>query len=285
VLELLPSPLPGWCAPEELQQLLVWAVQLTLSPRVRESDAGARLLRLLYVKYILELGWQLQVHPVPQAMRPQLAAAPDAQEGQQQQVLQGTAGAKSTAGKLAGGLATDLPVVSVVAFLSSLTGQLRMQVAAAKVDMAAASRCGLFHGTLLALRYVVEATPWPRLTSFNKDTVSVAVSSTTAAGIVAAAQSHQQQQEQKQHHGSQQGCTDSVSSPPAVSEGGGCDGAARGAPDGVVAVSGLAGAVLQYWCDDLLGLLKEAAGLVQPVLCAQVTRRRQLACCLSKVFN
>eukprot|EP00775_Hariotina_reticulata_P011694 gene11693-11838_t len=72
VLELMPAPLPGWSAPDQLQQLLTWALQLTQSPRVRESDAGARLLRLLYVKYALALGWQLQ--DVAELVRPVLCA-------------------------------------------------------------------------------------------------------------------------------------------------------------------------------------------------------------------
>ena len=59
VLSAFPSPLPGLRSPPHLLPLISLAVSLAASPRVRESDAGALLLRLLFSKYVVALGWQV----------------------------------------------------------------------------------------------------------------------------------------------------------------------------------------------------------------------------------
>jgi len=47
-----------------------WALALLRSPRVRESDAAALLLRLLFRKYALDLGWEVTLTPEPKATPP-----------------------------------------------------------------------------------------------------------------------------------------------------------------------------------------------------------------------
>eukprot|EP00958_Prasinococcus_capsulatus_P004448 scaffold412_cov388-Prasinococcus_capsulatus_cf.AAC.22 len=63
LLVQLPTPLPGYGTPESLVPILEWALQLMRSPRVREGDAGALILRLIFHKYTTELGWVISLHP------------------------------------------------------------------------------------------------------------------------------------------------------------------------------------------------------------------------------
>lgn len=239
MLELLPSPLPGLETPQQLQPLLAWAMQLTHSPRVRESDAGARLLRVLLIKYVLGLHWQLQLFPEPAVLAaPTHPAAAEASNSS-------SSSRKRTAD-------IDALIQPVVTFLTSLTGQLRSQLSLAQSDIGAASTRGLVHGAVLALRYAVDELPWSMVASSNA-TVSGAVSATAAA---AGAGRLQQQQQQQSAVGS--------------SSDDGSIASAAAAAAGVVTVSGPAAAVLQVWMADLLALLVEAAQLAQPYLSAQV---------------
>jgi hypothetical protein len=221
-MELMPSPLPGCETPQQLLPLLTWAMQLLQNPRVRESDAGARTLQLVASKYLVGLGWTLTVAP-----KPSVTAA-------------GAAGAAVEAP------ASDGQVVAAAAaWLGSLTSQLRSQLMSAHADMAAASRHGLVHGPLLALKYTVEVLPWQMLASSSAQ-VSVVVSAAAAAAC-------------------------GLSSTAAAS--GGCG--SNGSSDeqqlylGVV-VCGPASAVLHCWVTDLVALLTAAADLVKPLLSAQV---------------
>ena len=71
-----PAPLAGMETPDKLEARLRWALALLRSPRVRESDAAALLLRLLFRKYALDLGWDVRLTPEPKAMPPPPGAAP-----------------------------------------------------------------------------------------------------------------------------------------------------------------------------------------------------------------
>jgi hypothetical protein len=250
VLERLPSPLPGLEQPQQLQQLLSWALQLTLSPRVRESDAGARLLRLLLIKYVLGLKWRLQLYPEPSVQSP--AAESEAPGSSSVSGKQGRAATAKAAAA-----AADALVLSVMCFLSSLTAQLRSQLALAHADLAAASRRGLVHGVVLALRYVADEVPWAMLAG-SGSTARATVS--TAAAVAAGSRLEVQ--------------------PAASSNGSSADAAAAAAEASssssssssgeLVVVSGPALLVLRAWLADLFGLLTEAAQLAQPYLSAQV---------------
>ncbi|KAJ0394271.1 hypothetical protein P43SY_000572 [Pythium insidiosum] len=48
ILDLYPADLPGFTRPDELEMLWRWALTLCVSPRQRESDAGAHFMQLLY---------------------------------------------------------------------------------------------------------------------------------------------------------------------------------------------------------------------------------------------
>lgn len=65
-----PPPLAGMETPEKLEARLRWALALLRSPRVRESDAAALLLRLLFRKYAMDLGWDVRLSPEPKAVPP-----------------------------------------------------------------------------------------------------------------------------------------------------------------------------------------------------------------------
>ena len=78
-LLLLPTPLPGFGTEEQLYPLLRWACHLVDSPRcviasvtgsqifelcrLRENDCGARIILLLYKKYVVSLGWSVTLFP------------------------------------------------------------------------------------------------------------------------------------------------------------------------------------------------------------------------------
>ncbi|KAJ9513159.1 hypothetical protein QJQ45_029351, partial [Haematococcus lacustris] len=79
----LGSPLPGLATPAQLQPLLEWAQGLMWSPRLREADAGARMLRLMLAKYALGLHWHFQLGRPLRLQPPPLAPGTDhgGQEG------------------------------------------------------------------------------------------------------------------------------------------------------------------------------------------------------------
>jgi hypothetical protein len=254
VLERLPSPLPGLEQPQQLQPLLSWALQLTHSPRVRESDAGARLLRLLLIKYVSGLKWRVQLYsePLVQGAGATVLTPAEAEEG-----VSSSAKPSSSKGTAAAAGDADALVHSVICFLSSLTGQLRSQLVLAHTDLAAASRCGLVHGIVLALRYAADETPWAKLAG-SSSTASATVSAAAAAAAAG-------------------GSGGALEVQPVASSTSSCNGAAAAAgvagasSSELVVVCGAALLVLRAWLADLFGLLTEAAQLAQPYLSAQVS--------------
>ncbi|KAL3629155.1 hypothetical protein CASFOL_026377 [Castilleja foliolosa] len=50
VLLHFPTPLPGICSPDLVRKVVILAKKLVCSPRVRESDAGALMMRLVFRK-------------------------------------------------------------------------------------------------------------------------------------------------------------------------------------------------------------------------------------------
>ena len=62
-----PAPLQGVTTVDEFAARARWALGLLRSPRVRESDAAALLMRLLLRKYAVDLGWDVTLSPRPMA--------------------------------------------------------------------------------------------------------------------------------------------------------------------------------------------------------------------------
>ena len=59
LIDLLPAPLPGMATPAAVRHLLWSALHMSSSPRVRECDAGATVMRVLFAKYVKTLGWRV----------------------------------------------------------------------------------------------------------------------------------------------------------------------------------------------------------------------------------
>ena len=61
ILQKFPSPLPGIESKDNVQRVLFWALQSMTSTRACESDSGAMIFRLIFSKYVLNLGLYLDV--------------------------------------------------------------------------------------------------------------------------------------------------------------------------------------------------------------------------------
>ncbi|GAQ83740.1 hypothetical protein KFL_001600100 [Klebsormidium nitens] len=127
-----PTPLPGLEQLGTIEPVLAWAKGLVYSPRVRESDAGSLVLRLVFRKYVVELGWGLQLHPEPKAIVPETQGPLDAaQRG-----------------------------AAIVRYLECLNDWLEAEVVLGNRDLPGACEHSLVHGVLLATRYTMEELDW-----------------------------------------------------------------------------------------------------------------------------
>ena len=61
ILLQFPTPLPGISNKIAVHGIILWAKSLVSSLRVRESDAGALILRLIFKKYVQDLGWIVKI--------------------------------------------------------------------------------------------------------------------------------------------------------------------------------------------------------------------------------
>ncbi|CAG8532225.1 14306_t:CDS:10, partial [Dentiscutata heterogama] len=61
ILEMFPSPLPGIESIDDVQEILFWAFQSMTNTRAGESDSGATIFGLIFSKYVLNLGYDLDV--------------------------------------------------------------------------------------------------------------------------------------------------------------------------------------------------------------------------------
>ncbi|KAK6913243.1 THADA/TRM732, DUF2428 [Dillenia turbinata] len=135
ILLHFPTPLPGISNRGMVREVIRWAKRLVCSPRVRESDAGALTLRLVFRKYVMGLGWIIRCsgdvdcfYSHPEAMNE------DCQES-----------------------TFDLPLVE---YLKSLIDWLQVAVEEGEKDLSAACRNSFVHGVLLTLRYTFEELEW-----------------------------------------------------------------------------------------------------------------------------
>ncbi|XP_030499307.2 uncharacterized protein LOC115714695 isoform X1 [Cannabis sativa] len=129
ILLHFPTPLPGISDENMVQNMIIWAKKLVCSPRVRESDAGALTLRLIFRKYVLDLGWILNASVNAVCLRPKL-------ENKDGRVLNST-----------------YPVID---YIKSLIDWLDDAVKEGERDLSDACRNSFVHGILLGLRYTFE---------------------------------------------------------------------------------------------------------------------------------
>ncbi|XP_047314742.1 thyroid adenoma-associated protein homolog [Impatiens glandulifera] len=123
ILLHFPTPLPGISSLDAVKEVITWAKQLICSPRVRECDAGALTLRLVFRKYVIELGW---------IVRPSCNEIDVNNHGKS----------------------------PVVEYIRSLLDWLRMTVDKAENDLAESCKNSFVHGILLTLRYTFEELEW-----------------------------------------------------------------------------------------------------------------------------
>ncbi|CAN1146112.1 Thyroid adenoma-associated protein, partial [Linum perenne] len=136
ILLHFPTPLPGVDSAEMVKKLIIWAQRLVCSPRVRESDAGALTLRLIFQKYVLELGWVVRASVNVVCFESQYQVSDN---GVAQMV-------KST--------------TPIVEYVKSLIDWLKVAVEEGEKDLYQACRSSFVHGILLALRYTFEELDW-----------------------------------------------------------------------------------------------------------------------------
>ncbi|KAL6840844.1 hypothetical protein ACP4OV_029370 [Aristida adscensionis] len=135
ILLQFPTPLPGISLSTSINEVIRWAKKLVLSPRVRESDAGALTFRLIFRKYVLELGCILV-----------FSKESDCLECYTQSVDGDT--------KI---ITSQNPVVQ---YISSLIHWLCTVVEEGERDLSEACKKSFVHGVLLTLRYTFDELDW-----------------------------------------------------------------------------------------------------------------------------
>ncbi|KQJ95224.1 thyroid adenoma-associated protein homolog [Brachypodium distachyon] len=135
ILLQFPTPLPGISLTTSIDDVIRWAKELVLSPRVRESDAGALTFRLIFRKYVLELGCIIVF-------------------SEENDCLQ--CYTKSTN--------EDTEIITsqnpVAQYISSLLQWLCTVVEEGERDLSEACKKSFVHGVLLTLRYTFEELHW-----------------------------------------------------------------------------------------------------------------------------
>lgn len=135
ILSHFPTPLPGISSHDTVKEVILWAQRLACSPRVRESDAGALTLRLMFRKYVLELGWFIGVSVNVVCLQPQAELI----------------NRDSRIFKFG---------VPVIEYILSLVEWLCVVVEEGEKDLAEACQNSFVHGILLTLRYTFEELNW-----------------------------------------------------------------------------------------------------------------------------
>ncbi|RUS20928.1 hypothetical protein BC937DRAFT_94012 [Endogone sp. FLAS-F59071] len=125
ILMAFTSPLPGYEAEGEVQRLLWWALQKVISTRAGESESGAIVFRLIFAKYVVGLGFDLEVEQKDN----ELSRTDDKQE-------------------------TISLQVPTIAFAHKLLNLLQKQIGIASTNLLFAAQKHPMHGTLLALQYL-----------------------------------------------------------------------------------------------------------------------------------
>ncbi|GKV08720.1 hypothetical protein SLEP1_g20314 [Rubroshorea leprosula] len=145
ILLRFPTPLPGITTHDMVQKVIAWAKKLVCSPRVRESDAGALTLRLIFRKYVLDLGWMVRASFNVVSSRLQCEL-------------------------LNGDCVVSKSMHPVMEYIQSLIHWLNAAVEEGEKDLSEACKNSFVHGLLLTLRYTFEELDW------NSDAVLCCIS-------------------------------------------------------------------------------------------------------------
>lgn len=134
ILLQFPTPLPGISSSTSIDSVIRWAKKLVLSPRVRESDAGALTFRLIFRKYVLEFGCVLVFSKENDCLQCYTKSTNDDTE-----------------------LTSQNPVAQ---YISSLIQWLCAVVEEGEKDLSEACKKSFVHGVLLTLRYTFDELDW-----------------------------------------------------------------------------------------------------------------------------
>ncbi|KAM1824399.1 hypothetical protein ACFX13_023991 [Malus domestica] len=145
ILLHFPTPLPGISDEGMVSNVILWAKKLVCSPRVRETDAGALTLRLIFRKYVLQLGWTVQASVNVTCLRTESSM----ENGDNQNYN------------------TGYPVME---YVRSLIDWLDVSIEEGEKDLSEACRNSFVHGVLLTLRYAFEEL------DFNSDIAQSSIS-------------------------------------------------------------------------------------------------------------
>ncbi|XXG70625.1 hypothetical protein AAC387_Pa07g0062 [Persea americana] len=145
ILLHFPTPLPGISSSGAVKEVITWAKRLVCSPRVRESDAGALTLRLIFRKYVLELGWMINASVNTACFIPQSV------------LINGDSEVHNIR-------------TPAIEYIVSLVDWLCGVVEEGEKDLSEACQNSFVHGILLTLRYTFEELDW------NSDVVSLSTS-------------------------------------------------------------------------------------------------------------
>ncbi|GAB2287895.1 hypothetical protein Dimus_022250 [Dionaea muscipula] len=135
ILLKFPTPLPGICDIFMVNELISRARRLVCSPRVRESDAGALTLRLIFRKYVVELGWTVR----PSTDSVSFRRDSHSSNGENHSCL------------------TTSPAIK---YVKSLIQWLCSVVEEGEKNLSKACKNSFVHGVLLTLRYTFEEMDW-----------------------------------------------------------------------------------------------------------------------------
>ncbi|CAH2045000.1 unnamed protein product [Thlaspi arvense] len=130
-----PTPFTGVSSEDMVQNIIPWAKHLVCSPRVRESDAGSLTLRLIFRKYVLDLGWIVKVSTNVVCCQRECES-------------------------LNGLHQNSKPKYPVIEYIKSLIHWLDTSVKEGERDLSEACKNSFVHGVLLAMRYTFEELDW-----------------------------------------------------------------------------------------------------------------------------
>ncbi|KAK7266370.1 hypothetical protein RIF29_19014 [Crotalaria pallida] len=133
ILLYFPTPLPGISGEDMLKKVIAWAMKLVCSPRVRESDAGALTLRLIFRKYVLEQGWLIDDPFNVVHLRSKYELVNEVNQ---------------------------FSKIPMILYMKSMIDWLDIAVRDGERDLSKACKNSFVHGILLALRYAFEELDW-----------------------------------------------------------------------------------------------------------------------------
>ncbi|RUS30332.1 hypothetical protein BC938DRAFT_479538 [Jimgerdemannia flammicorona] len=153
VLVAFPCPLPGFEEREEVQRLLWWALESVTSTRAGESDGGAIVFRLIFVKYVVGLGFDLDVEVAKASELVGTNHERGSNVRQESAVFKISASEYSDIIKeLDSNSSNAAP--DILAFAHKLCNLLQKQINIASTNLLRAAQSHPMHGSLLALQYL-----------------------------------------------------------------------------------------------------------------------------------